>query len=592
MKEDVAQHPKLFEPATLVLVVVLSVFGAIIGLQLLTSLGVTPNTSMVGALVAIGLARIPLRLFRRYRSVHVQNLAQSAISAATFGAANSLLLPIGIPFVLGRGDLILPMFAGVAVAMLLDGFLLYQMFDSSVIPASGAWPPGVAAAEAIKAGDEGGRKAAVLGLGVAVGAAGSWFGVPMSAFGITFIGNVWALAMFGVGLLLRGYSRLLFSGRVFSGLFPHGDLNAALVPHGFMIGAGLMALVQVGVVISKRGSDAGGSAKPVGGTLGFGFVGYLVTAVGIALAGGLMSDLSPVMLAAFLFYAAFAAFVHELLVGLAAMHSGWFPAFAVALITLLIGVLIGFPPPALALLVGFSAATGPAFADMGYDLKAGFMLREGYGSAFEADGRRQQLYAAMAAFVVAIVVVGLTWQGYFAQNLIPPVDRVYVATIKAGIAGPAAVSMMLWAIPGAAMQALGGQRRQLGGAVRHRIADCGTVGRLGSADRDRVPPDLAGCARGRGTLDHGGVSRRGDCRGCAVLVFQFGRHQFDAAPVRSGRFRPAVLPDPVGDVHKRLVDDLVHVEILIGAAPSDETDGGQCSSEVPILAVDGLKATV
>jgi len=462
MKEDVAQHPKLFEPATLVLVVVLSVFGAIIGLQLLTSLGVTPNTSMVGALVAIGLARIPLRLFRRYRSVHVQNLAQSAISAATFGAANSLLLPIGIPFVLGRGDLILPMFAGVAVAMLLDGFLLYRMFDSSVFPASGAWPPGVAAAEAIKAGDEGGRKAAVLGLGVAVGTAGSWFGVPMSAFGIAFIGNVWALAMFGVGLLLRGYSKLLFSGPLFSGLFPNGDLNAALVPHGFMIGAGLMALVQVGVVISKRGSDAGGSAKPVGGTLGFGFVGYLVIAVGIALAGGLMSDLSPVMLAAFVFYAAFAAFVHELLVGLAAMHSGWFPAFAVALITLLIGVLIGFPPPALALLVGFSAATGPAFADMGYDLKAGFMLREGYGSAFEADGRRQQLYAAMAAFVVAIVVVGLTWQGYFAQNLIPPVDRVYVATIKAGIAGPAAVSMMLWAIPGAAMQALGGQRRQLG----------------------------------------------------------------------------------------------------------------------------------
>jgi uncharacterized oligopeptide transporter (OPT) family protein len=99
---------------------------------------------------------------------------------------------------------------------------------------------------------------------------------------------------------------------------------------------------------------------------------------------------------------------------------------------------------------------------MGYDLKAGFMLRAGHGPAFEADGRRQQLYAAMAAFIVAIVVVGLTWQGYFAQNLIPPVDRVYAATIKSGIAGPAAMSMMLWAIPGALMQLLGGQRRQLG----------------------------------------------------------------------------------------------------------------------------------
>jgi uncharacterized oligopeptide transporter (OPT) family protein len=68
------------------------------------------------------------------------------------------------------------------------------------------------------------------------------------------------------------------------------------------------------------------------------------------------------MLLAFIMYAAFAALVHELIVGLAAMHSGWFPAFAVALITLVIGMLIGFPPVSLALLVGFSAATGPAFA--------------------------------------------------------------------------------------------------------------------------------------------------------------------------------------------------------------------------------------
>ena len=66
------------------------------------------------------------------------------------------------------------------------------------------------------------------------------------------------------------------------------------------------------------------------------------------------------MLIGFVLYAAFAAFVHELIVGLAAMHSGWFPAFAIALITLLVGVLMGFPTPALALLVGFSAATGPA----------------------------------------------------------------------------------------------------------------------------------------------------------------------------------------------------------------------------------------
>jgi uncharacterized oligopeptide transporter (OPT) family protein len=465
MSQASEQHPKLFEPTTLILIVVLSVFGAIIGLQLLTTLGVTPNTSMIGALVAIALARIPLGLFQRYRSIHVQNLAQSAISAATFGAANSLLLPIGIPFVLGRPDLILPMFGGVACAMLLDGFLLYRMFGSNVFPADGAWPPGVAAAAAIRAGDEGGRKAAILGLGIGVGAAGAWFGVPMSAFGIAFIGNVWALAMFGLGLLLRGYSKLLFSGEMFHSILPGADLNADLVPHGFMIGAGLMALIQVGAVIIRRDAPADTNVVRTGGvgrTLGLGFAAYLCIAVGIALVGGLASDLSFVMLIAFVIYAAFAAFVHELLVGLAAMHSGWFPAFAIALITLLVGMLIGFPVSALTLLVGFSAATGPAFADMGYDLKAGFMLRADHGAAFEADGRRQQLYAAMAAFVVAIVVVGLTWQGYFAQNLIPPVDRVYAATIKAGITGPAAMSMMLWAIPGALLQLLGGQKRQLG----------------------------------------------------------------------------------------------------------------------------------
>ena len=118
-------------------------------------------------------------------------------------------------------------------------------------------------------------------------------------------------------------------------------------------------------------------------------------AILLAAIGGLASDLAWPMLIAFVIYAAFAAFVHELLVGIAAMHSGWFPAFAVALITMIIGILIGFPPIALGLLVGFSAATGPAFADMGYDLKAGYILR-GFGRdvTFELDGRRQQLYAS------------------------------------------------------------------------------------------------------------------------------------------------------------------------------------------------------
>jgi uncharacterized oligopeptide transporter (OPT) family protein len=124
-------HPSTFSPATFALLIVLAIFGAIIGIQLILQLGVTPNTSIIGALVAMILARVPLALFARYRSVHVQNLAQSNISAATFGAANSLLVPIGIPFLLGRGDLILPMLVGAALAMLLDAGMCRSSLDGN-----------------------------------------------------------------------------------------------------------------------------------------------------------------------------------------------------------------------------------------------------------------------------------------------------------------------------------------------------------------------------------------------------------------------------------------------------------------------------
>ncbi|MCP4560518.1 MAG: OPT family oligopeptide transporter [Bosea sp.] len=480
------RHPSLFEPATLALIAILCVFGAIIGMQLLVSLGITANTSLIGALAAMALARVPLAIFARYRSIHVQNLAQSAISSATFGAANSLLLPVGIPWLLGRPDLVLPMLAGAFFAMLLDGYLLYRMFDSRVFPATGAWPPGVAAAEAIKAGDEGGRKAVLMGVGFVtaiivgfvkvplawIGFAGSAAvtGIPMSAFGVAFIGNIWALAMFGIGLLLRGYSSQIFGGPLFETIIPKGDLMAAYIPHGFMIGAGLVALLQVGMLLFRR-SEAQKQAEAASGTtdaevkraLGLGTIGYLVIAVFLALVGGLMSDMSIGMLILFVLYAAFAAYVHELIVGLAAMHSGWFPAFAVALITLIIGMLLGFPMPALALLVGFSAATGPAFADMGYDLKAGYLLRgNGVDPAFEREGRRQQLFAAMFAFAVAGAVVLVSYQSFFDRNLVAPVNKVYAATIKAGVAPGVAWQLFLWAIPGAILQFIGGPKRQIG----------------------------------------------------------------------------------------------------------------------------------
>lgn len=456
------RHPSCFTPGTFIFLALLSIVGSIIGIQLLITVGVTPNTSIIGALVAMLIARIPFQVFRHYHNIHVQNLAQSAISSATFGAANSLLLPIAVPFVFGRTDLVIPMFFGVCVAMLLDGYMLYKMYGTNVFPAEGTWPPGVAAAEAIKAGDEGGKQARLLGAGILVGMIGSWLKIPMSAFGTAFIGNIWALAMLGVGLLLRGYSVPLFGT----------DISKLYIPHGIMIGAGLVALFQVINLIRKNRSqsqatssttinvsDAGLSAS----ALKIGAVGYVVIAALLALGGGLYSAMSVPLLIGFIVYAAFAAFVHELIVGIAAMHSGWFPAFAVALITLVIGLLIGFPPEALAILCGFTVATGPAFADMGYDLKAGFILRRhGEDPAFELDGRRQQFFAACIAFVIAMPVVFLTYQGYFTEGLIPPVAKVYVATINAGASVDIAKSMAIWAIPGIIIQLLGGSKRQLG----------------------------------------------------------------------------------------------------------------------------------
>ena len=275
--------------------------------------------------------------------------------------------------------------------------------------------------------------------------------------------------MFGVGLLIRGYSGVLFSGAPFASLIPDGDIAKAYIPHGFMVGAGLVSLLQVGLILLRRAPAeteavaVGRSQADVRRSLGMGAVAYVAIAVLIAIVGGLASEMSIPMLLVFVVYAAFAALAHEMIVGLAAMHSGWFPAFAVALITLVLGMLIGFPPVALALLVGFSAATGPAFADMGYDLKAGFMLRgEGADPGFELEGRKQQLIAAMFAFGVAAIVVFFSYQHYFDQNLVAPVNKVYAATIKAGVSASVAQSLLIWAIPGALIQFLGGPKRQLG----------------------------------------------------------------------------------------------------------------------------------
>ncbi|GGO81723.1 membrane protein [Marinobacterium nitratireducens] len=454
-------HPRALALNNLVLTVMLSIAGAIIGIQLLASLGITPSTSLIGALAAMALARIPLSIFRGYRSIHAQNLAQTSISSATFGAANTLFLPIGIPYLFGMPEMVQPMLVGVAMALLLDAWLLYRMFDTPAFPAKNPWPPGVASAMAIRAGDTGGRQARILLGGLAVGVAGAVFKLPMSAFGVALLAGLSSMIAFATGLMIRGYSLPLLDL----------DIAAMYIPHGMMIGAGLVALAQVGRVILKRQREAraadtpteAAGARRLGRALGAGGIGYLVISLFLAVGTGIYTEMSIGMLLAFVLFATAAAFVHELIVGIAAMHSGWFPAFAVALITLILGIIIGFPPEALVVIAGFSAATGPAFADMGYDLKTGYMLRgEGADPAFELEGRRQQLIAGMIGFVCAIAVVLLSYQTFFDRGQTAPINAAYVAAINAGMSMDTAINLALWAIPGALLQLIGGSGRQLG----------------------------------------------------------------------------------------------------------------------------------
>ncbi|MDB6181783.1 OPT/YSL family transporter [Paracoccus fistulariae] len=457
------KHPKTLELVVVIPIVLLSALGAIVGMQLIVTLGISANTSIIGALIAMVFARLPIAVLHRFRAIDRQNLLQSAVSSATFGAANSLMIPIGVPFVMGMPELIVPMLIGATLAMFIDGTMLYGLFNTKAFPATGTWPAGVATAETLWAGDQGGRKAVYLGIGIAGGVGGSMLGIPMSAAGVAFIGNIWALSMFGLGLLMRGYADPVF------GI----DINAMYLPHGFMIGAGIVALYQVGRQISAIRKDTAATAngeasedpedRAMKKFLFGGFGAYILVALLLTMLAGVTSTMSLPMLLGFLLFAAIAAYVHELIVGIAAMHSGWFPAFAVALITLIIGILVGFPPAALGLLVGYSAATGPAFADMGYDLKTGYMIRgENSDPAYEREGRRQQYYAALIGFLVAAIVVAVSYQSFFSQDLVPPVDRVYASTIAAGASPEIAMQLLIWAIPGAILQWVGGSGKQLG----------------------------------------------------------------------------------------------------------------------------------
>ena len=474
-----SEHPKAYAPHILILNIVMSVLGAIIGLELIVRTGVAPNTSIVGALFAIIISRIPIAILKKYQSIHCQNLIQTSISGATFSAANCFLLPIGVPVIMGRMDLMYPMLIGSFLATIIDATILYKTFDSEMFPAEGAWPPGVASAESILAVVQKGKKALLLLTGMGIGIGGKMIGIPTDLLGVSWFGDFAAMAALGVGSIVIGIIKTngfiidIFgtSIPVITDLFGEGaDLMSQpmfqYMPHGIMIGAGLISLIQCGRMLLKKsdGNSAAGkfssSMANMKKALGGGYIAYLIVAVLLAVITGIWSDMSMLQLIIWIVFSAFAAIASELIVGISAMYSGWFPGFATALIFLIVGMLIGFPAIPLGILVAYTSATGPAFSDMAYDLKCGYILRGcGQDQELELEGRKQQYYSEMIGFVVAFVLVAIMAGKYFDQGLFAPVDATFAATIEAGAGAGVAKWLVIWAVPGAIIQLLGGSRQ-------------------------------------------------------------------------------------------------------------------------------------
>lgn len=448
-----------FESSTIILGFILAVLSAVICMQIIGKVGTTPNTSLIGAIVAMVVARIPLQSLMKFKSLERQNYIQTIVSGAGFTAANIGLLSVSILFILGENSFILPMILGALFGCLVSICVVGKIFDSRIYPAEAAWPPGVATAKAIEAGDEGGEKGRRLIQGIVVGIVGSMLKLPVAGIGVAFIANIFAISGLGIGLIIKGYSTTLFGGF---------DIGATYIPHGIMMGAGGMALIQCLIIIFNKKKEKGNynvtvSDKDAKKGIFAGFILYIVGAIFIAIISGIISEMSFSKLIIWVLYASVCSVIAMLIVGMACMHSGWFPAFAITTIFLIIGIFIGFPSVPLALLTGYICSVGPCFADMGNDLKAGWILR-GMGSdhEYEVYGRKHQVYCELFGAIVGIIVVFVSMNLFFESDLMPPISGVFATTIESSVDPSLIKTLAIWAIPGALIQCIGKTKNMVG----------------------------------------------------------------------------------------------------------------------------------
>jgi len=445
------------EPKVLGLGVVLAVISAAICMQIMGQFGAAPNTSLIGAVLIMIVARIPLVVARSFKHLERQNYVLSMASAAGFAAANCGFVAVAIVFIMGRYDLIVPMAFGALIGSMISIFIMGRLFDSRIFPASGAWPMGKAVAGVVEAGDAGGKKGFQLLVGLVIGGIAGFFGIPAAGVGIAFIANMGSMAALGIGMILRGHSVRLFRG------FDIGDTNIA---QGVMIGAGIIALIQIvfTVIGGSKGNDAGKAQHVVSDSTATATILhsswlFMAGAVAVALVTGVFSHMSLFQAVMWVVYAGFASVVVMVLVGTAAMHSGWAPAFAVVTICLTVGLILGFPPVPLAVLIGYIGSIGLPLNDTGVGLKAGWLIRgQGKDKAYEAYGRRQQVIIKQVGAVIGILMAVTFGLILMRGDIVPPMSIFYAYTVLE-VVNPALIrELAIWAIPGAILQAVFGNK--------------------------------------------------------------------------------------------------------------------------------------
>jgi len=233
------QHPSTFAPATLIFLIILCIFGAVIGVQLILQLGITPNTSIIGAPrrdaagPRAGRALRPLPLNPRAEFGAERDLGGDFQGRQQPAPADRRAVPArpsrSDPADAGRRGIVDAARRLSAVPHVRHP----RVPRFRHLAARGSRRPKRSAPAMPGAGAPRCSVSALL-----VGIAGSWLKIPMSAFGVAFIGNVWALTMFGIGLLIRGYAMPV------AGI----DIAKLYVPHGAMVGAGLVCAGPGGAV--------------------------------------------------------------------------------------------------------------------------------------------------------------------------------------------------------------------------------------------------------------------------------------------------------------------------------------------------------